>query len=143
MNQGLDRFRFETSCDGVDWAGLKARLVEDRFDNGRTPDEYEKSSRNSHASIFVYDGHELIGNARVLSDGVCNAYMVDVWVYTPYRRIGVGTAMILKLLEGLRGQHVCLFTDDHADFYVSLGFCPQSIGMSLVAGSWLNREGNS
>jgi len=139
MDRGLEGIRFETSCEGVDWVALKSALVADDFDNERTPEEYERSARNSHTNIYVYDGDQIIGNARALSDGVCNGYIIDVWVQTPYRRRGIGSAMMLKILERLEGQHVYLFTDHHSEFYASLGFCEQPIGMSTVVGSWLGR----
>jgi len=140
MSIDLRELRFVTSCDDVDWVALKDALVADDFDNGRSPEEYERSTRNSHSAMFVYDSGAIVGNARVLSDGVCNAYMVDVWVKSSHRRTGIGSAMVLKLLEGLNGQHVYLFTDDQVEFYESLGFCEQPIGMSLVVGRWLGRK---
>lgn len=80
-----------------------------------------------------------MGNARVLSDGVCNAYLVDVWTRSDLRRQGIGRAMVLRLLETCDGQHVYLFTDDMEPFYETLSFAPQGTGMSLVVGSWLRR----
>jgi ribosomal protein S18 acetylase RimI-like enzyme len=140
MPNNIEGIRIQTSCEGVDWNALRDTLVADDFDNGRTPEEYERSSRNSHIAIFCFDGDDIIGNGRVLSDGVCNAYIVDVWVRSSHRRRGIASAMMLRLLEGLQGQHVYLFTDDRMEFYESLGFCEQPFGMSIVVGSWLNRK---
>jgi len=122
---------------GVDWAALKAALAADDFDNGRSPDQYAASHRASHAIIFARDGERLVGNARMLSDGVCNAYLVDVWTASSYRRQGIGSELVRRLLATVPGQHVALFTDDHRHFYASLGFAVQTDGMSLVRGTWL------
>jgi hypothetical protein len=46
--------------DGIDWVGLKAALATDHWDNGRTPEEYETSSRRSRA-IVVRDGDMIVG----------------------------------------------------------------------------------
>jgi hypothetical protein len=46
---------------------------------------------------------------------------------------------VTRLLEGVPGHHVGLFTEDHVDFYRGLGFEEERTGMSLVVGRWLNR----
>jgi GNAT superfamily N-acetyltransferase len=130
---------FVTSVDGVDWAALKAALVADAFDNERTPDEYRRSHEGSHSFVIVRDGAAYVGNGRLLSDGVGNAYLVDIWTATPYRRRGIGSRIVAELVATVPGQHVGLFTDSRSDFYRSLGFAPQVGGMSRVVGSWLNR----
>lgn len=124
----------------LDWAELKAVLLADNFDNGRTPEQYKISFENSFAACIAYDGEKIIGNTRVLSDGVCNAYIVDVWTHSAYRRRGIASQMMKLCLEKLRGQHVYLFTDDRADFYRTLGFHEQETGMGMVAGKWLVNE---
>ncbi len=124
---------------GVDWTILKDDLGRDNFDNGRTADELRLSFERSHATVTVWCDRRVVGTARVLSDGVCNAYIVDVWTQSSYRRQGIGTAMVRALLETVPGQHVALLTDKRSDLYSSLGFVGDDGGMSLVAGSWLNR----
>jgi len=130
---------FTQSTSDVDWSALQAALVDDRFDNGRTPQEYQLSHDRSHAVVFARLGDKFVGNGRILSDGVCNAYLVDIWTATPYRRAGVGREIVTRLLATVPGQHVGLFTDDMQDFYRSLGFDVQREGMSRVVGTWLNR----
>ena len=137
--QVMSTITFSESVDGVDWRGLKAALAADAFDNGRTPEEYQASHRRSHGVVFARDGETFVGNARILSDGVCNAYLVDVWTATPYRRRGVGSELVRRLLAMVPGQHVYLFTDDMQAFYRRLGFEVQPDGMGVVVGSWLNR----
>jgi GNAT superfamily N-acetyltransferase len=130
---------YTASTDGVDWTALKAALVADDFDNLRTPEEYRRSHVGSHAVVFGwYDGAP-VANGRILSDGVCNAYLVDIWTATPHRRQGVGREVVSRLVATVPGQHVGLFTDERPDFYAALGFRPQRGGMSRVVGDWLNR----
>ena len=128
--------RYQQTLDGVDWPAMKSTLTTDDFDNGRTPDQLELSFRNSHSTVIAYDDATIIGTARLLSDGVCNAYLVDVWTYTPHRRHGIARTMIDLLLAGVPGQHVYLQSDE-PDFYHHLGFTPQPTGMSKVVGQWL------
>lgn len=128
---------FSSELDDVDWSALKRALVADDFDNLRSPEQYRRSHENSHAVIFGRCDGEFVANGRILSDGVCNAYLVDVWTATPYRRRGVGREVVNRLLATVPGQHVGLFTDDMQAFYETLGFRPQVGGMSRVVGRWL------
>ena len=49
--------------------------------------------------------------------------------------------MVRDLLERVPGHHVTLWTDSQARFYANLGFeVDADVGMSLVAGDWLNRR---
>ncbi len=114
----------------VDWAAMKDAVRADDFDNGRTAAQLERSFRNSHSFVVANSGRQIVGTARVLSDGVCNAYLVDVWTQTAFRRRGIASEMIRRLLEPLRGQHVYLQTDDGLDLYRKLGFREQPHGMS-------------
>ncbi len=135
----MGEITYHRSCEGIDWKAFRATLMADNFHNGRTAEEYERSARNSQANCFAFDDRRIVGNARMLSDGVCNAYIVDVWTHTEYRRKGIASTMMRLLLQDLGGQHVCLLTDDHHQFYESLGFEEQPVAMSQVIGTWLKR----
>ena len=134
--------RIDTSLDGIDWDQAKADLAADDFDNGRTAGALRRSFEQSQHVAFARDGERVVGMARLLSDGVCNAYLVDVWTVSEYRRRGVGSAMIRDLVERVPGQHVGLQTDDAQPFYASLGFRPQPGFWSTVVGRWLDNDAN-
>lgn len=128
---------YKLGLDNVNWAEIKAKVQEDDFDNGRTPAQLEASFRNSGATVIAYAGDEIVGKARALTDGVCNAYVVDVWTYSLYRGQGVAKAMLTRLLEQLQGQHVYLFTDSARELYEKVGFKVHGAGMGQVVGEWL------
>jgi ribosomal protein S18 acetylase RimI-like enzyme len=132
----------DSSFEGIDWVQAKEDLAADEFDNGRSPDALERSFRQSQHVAFARDGDRLVGMARLLSDGVCNAYLLDVWTASAYRRRGVATAMVRHLLDHVPGQHVGLQTDNGQAFYASLGFRAQPDFWSIVAGTWLDNDGN-
>lgn len=125
----------------VDWEELTHTLREDDFDNGRTPEQLRRSFENSYAAVIALHEGRVIAKARAISDGVCNAYVVDVWTLSAYRRRGIATRVMRMLTERLGGQHVYLFTDDAEAFYRSLGFERQGIGLSRVVGQWLKNDG--
>jgi GNAT superfamily N-acetyltransferase len=135
----MDNITYHRAAAGVDWAALKRCLSEDRFDNGRTPEQLERSFRNTRHVCFAFAAGAVVGTARLLSDDVCNAYLVDVWTYTPYRRRGIASEMIRLLLAAVPGQHVYLQADtEQRDFYLRHGFEPQPHGLSRVVGRWLH-----
>jgi ribosomal protein S18 acetylase RimI-like enzyme len=134
--------RVDGSLDGIDWARTKADLAADDFDNGRSPDALRRSFERSQHVAIARDGDRVVGMARLLSDGVCNAYLVDVWTASSHRRRGIATRMVRLLLDAVPGQHVGLQTGDAQALYRSLGFRPQPEFLSTVPGTWLDNEGN-
>ena len=130
------------SVDGVDWVAAKAALAADDFDNGRSPSALQRSFEASAHVVVAWDGELLVGMARLLSDGVCNAYLVDVWTRSSHRRQGIGSSMVRHLMEQVPGQHIGLQTADMAAFYGPLGFRPQPEFLATVVGEWLQNDGN-
>ena len=134
--------RIDSSLAGIDWAQAKADLAADRFDNGRSAEALRRSFEQSAHVAFARDGERLVGMARLLSDGVCNAYLVDVWTASAYRRQGIASAMMQLLIDAVPGQHIGLQTDDAQELYKSLGFRPQPEFWSRVSGRWLENDAN-
>ena len=134
--------RIDSSLEGVDWEQAKADLAADDFDNGRSPEALRRSFEQSEHVVLARDGGRVVGMARLLSDGVCNAYLVDVWTSSSHRRQGIGSAMVSALVDRVPGQHVGLQTDDAQPFYDALGFRPQPEFWSLVVGTGLDNDAN-
>jgi GNAT superfamily N-acetyltransferase len=126
---------YSTDIDRIDWDELKAAVAADDFDNGRTPEQMRLSAENSAINVFAFAGDEIVGNARALSDGVCNAYLVDVWTKTPYRKRGIARRMLETIFERVPGQHIYLSAgEDVEDLYEKLGFTRWDVGMGRVVG---------
>jgi len=66
--------RVDPSLRDIDWERAKADLAADAFDNGRSAEALRRSFEHSRHVVFVRDGDHVVGMARLLSDGVCNAY---------------------------------------------------------------------
>ena len=130
------------ACRCLRGCRAKADLAADRFDNGRSPAALRRSFEQSQHVAIARDGEHVVGMARLLSDGVCNAYLVDVWTLSSYRRQGIASVMIRALADQVPGQHIGLQTDDAQAFYASLGFRPQPEFLSLVVGEWLDNDAN-
>jgi GNAT superfamily N-acetyltransferase len=136
-------FRLTNSSADVDWDQAKADLAADDFDNGRSAAALRRSFENSQVVVFAHVYEQLVGMARVLSDGVCNAYLLDVWTHSHWRRRGIASAMIHHLIAAVPGQHVGWQTDDAIEFYLSLGARHQPHFMSIVSGRWLENDANT
>jgi predicted GNAT family acetyltransferase len=134
--------RVVDTLDGVDWPAARADLLADDFDNGRTPGALRRSFEASQHVAIAWAGDRVVGMARLLSDGVCNAYVVDVWTLSAYRRQGIAAEMMKLLVDAVPGQHVGLFTDDMQAFYAAVGFGRQGDFLSVVSGSWLDNAAN-
>ena len=134
--------RIDDSLDGIDWAQAKADLTADDFDNGRSAEALRRSFEQSQHVAFARDGDRVVGMARLLSDGVCNAYLVDVWTASSYRRQGIASQMMRLLIDAVPGQHIGLQTSDAQALYESLGFRPQPEFWSIVSGTWLDNDAN-
>ncbi len=135
-------FEIDGSLHRVDWDAVKSDLIADDFDNGRTAAALRRSFEQSRHVAVAWDGDLVVGQARLLSDGVCNAYLVDVWTRASHRRRGIASAMVEHLAAQVPGQHIGLQTDDAQTLYTSLGFREQPTFMSRVVGTWLDNEAN-
>jgi ribosomal protein S18 acetylase RimI-like enzyme len=134
--------RVDGSLAGIDWEAAKADLVADDFDNGRSAAALQRSFEQSQHVAIARDGDRVVGMARLLSDGVCNAYLVDVWTLSSHRNRGIGSEMVRALAARVPGQHIGLQTDDAQGFYSRLGFRLQPEFLSLVVGEWLDNDAN-
>jgi GNAT superfamily N-acetyltransferase len=128
---------YRTNLTGIDWEALRRDLIADDFHNGRTTDQLRRSFENSQHVAMAFDGERCIANGRLLSDGVGNAYVLDVWTLSSHRGRGVATRIMQLLLDAVPGQHVYLQTDDAVAFYEKLGFRPQPAGLSKIVGTYL------
>jgi ribosomal protein S18 acetylase RimI-like enzyme len=134
--------RVDGSLEGIDWEEAKADLAADNWDNGRSAGALRRAFEQSRHVAFAREGERVVGMARLLSDGVSNAYLVDVWTMSAFCRQGVASRLIRLLLDEVPGQHVGLQIDDAQGFYRSLGFGHQPEFWSQVVGTWLDNDAN-
>lgn len=137
-------YHIDQNSADVDWERAKADLASDHFDNGRSPAALSRSFANSAEVAYARHEGDLVGMGRLLSDGVCNAYLVDLWTHSRHRRRGIGSALVDFLVARVPGQHVGLQSEEeHLDFYLRLGFSHQPHFLARVSGEWLLNDGNA
>jgi len=95
----------------------------------------EKAFRNSQYIVSVFDGDELIGFVRVLTDETLFATVWNMIVKPEYQKHGIGKILIDKCLEKYPNVHFFLIADDNVvGFYEKSGFKLHKYGMYLEKG---------
>lgn len=78
---------------------------------------------NASLVLVAWKEQQLVGLARVLSDGVLYSYLCDLAVEPDVQRLGLGKALIGEVLERCSGTELVLRDSDlSTGFYARLGF---------------------
>jgi len=115
---------FREGLDGLTPARImtlyrRAPLLRPVNDPDRVWQMFEK------ATLVVTTWHDgqLVGIARVLSDGVLFSYLCDLAIEPDVQRLGVGKALINKVIELCAGTELVLRDSDlSSGFYAHVGF---------------------
>ena len=97
------------------------------LDGNETEETIKKMFFNSYAVASAYDTEtgRLAGFFRALSDGVGDAYMVDLLVHPSYRKRGIGQNLVKLLSSYLKEQGitwiVCIGVPGTEKFYNDCG----------------------
>ena len=89
-------------------------------------EELYQAISNSWYVLYAYHKDKLVGFGRIVSDGVLYALICDLIVKPTYQGRGIGTALLNKLIDRCRSQHMrvlWLFSaKGKSSFYKSFGF---------------------
>jgi N-acetylglutamate synthase-like GNAT family acetyltransferase len=90
----------------------------------RSLDDAKEMLRHTDLTLCAWDGDQLIGFGRVLTDFVYRATIWDVIVDRAYQGQGVGTEIVKRILNHSRLKRVELFwlCTRRPGFYEKLGF---------------------
>ncbi|KAB2331107.1 GNAT family N-acetyltransferase [Cytobacillus depressus] len=94
-----------------------------------------KAMLQSWCVVSAYDGEQLIGTGRIISDGVINGYLCGLIVHPDYRNKGIGKELVRRLVgKGKNANlYVQLFSEEkNASYYEKLGFEIFTVGMKQV-----------
>ena len=96
------------------------------------PDVHRKAFENSHTTVFVYDGEQLVGFGRAISDDAYQAAVYDMAVAPEYQGQGIGSGMMEHLLNRLRHCNTILYAAVGKEpFYEKMGLRRMKTGMAL------------
>ena len=93
---------------------------------------------NSMYKAFIYSAERLVGAGRAIADGLDCAYLADVAVHPDHQGIGLGKAIIGRLVAMTEGhKKVILYANPGTEgFYLKLGFLPMNTAMAI----WADRD---
>lgn len=120
--------RFDAS--DVDWE--EAVTIFERAPLGtREPDVCERAFDNSDLVCFAWDGNNLIGMARALSDGERQSVIYDMCILPEYQGKKLGNKMMTEMLKRLNTATTVLWAVPGKEgFYERLGFKPMLTAMA-------------
>ena len=111
----LERLRW--LYEGAEW-----------WDEGCDDDWLKRLPSGSWCFAAAYDGDDIVGIGRAISDGVGDAYIQDVTVLLPYRHRGIARALVSAIVERLRAAGIdwigIVASPDAVPLYRDLGFAP-------------------
>lgn len=81
----------------------------------------KKALQNSHCAYGAFVGGQLVGFFRAISDKVGDAYLLDMFVETEFRKAGIGTALCRAVVENLKRDGIdwitCISTPEGRRVY--------------------------
>ncbi|MGA6827707.1 GNAT family N-acetyltransferase [Nitrospira sp. NS4] len=91
---------------------------------GRTLEDAREMLRHTDLALCAWDGEQLVGFGRVLTDFVYRATIWDVIVDQAYQKQGIGSEIVQRILHHPRLKKVELFwlCTRRPGFYEKLGF---------------------
>ena len=95
------------------------------------PARLQQSLEAASLLLSAWAGDQLVGLARVLTDGVQVSYLCDLAVEPDVQGLGVGKALVERVLERCAGTELVL-----RDSSLSAGFY-ERLGFSRVENAWV------
>lgn len=88
--------------------------------------KYDKALENTYAQFSVKKDNKLIAFARIVSDGVLYAFVVDLMVHPDFQDHGLGTNLLQRIVRELKNDGVkyvqVTFDPGLEQFYRESGF---------------------
>lgn len=92
---------------------------------GDDPKEAAKALKNSYCAFAAFDGQKMVGYFRALSDGVSDAYLLDLFVDPQYRRRGIAGELTARIVARLKADGIewitAISTPEAKDIYLKIG----------------------
>lgn len=95
------------------------------------PEVHQRAFEASHTTVFIFEGAQLIGFGRAISDGEYQGAIYDVAVLPTEQGKGVGRLIIQIILARLPNCNLILYAAPGMEgFYEKLGFGSMKTGMA-------------
>lgn len=136
---------YRTGTDCINWESLMKLYIEvDGVIGLAGKGEFDKIKRafeKSYKVVTAWEGDIIVGAGRMISDGECYAWIHDMGVLPPHRKLGVGKGVVEGLISGNEKLLVGLTSSFEAvEFYKKLGFKKHRTGMAKYPGDSIYLE---
>ena len=136
-------FKWLDNCNSINWQELST-LYKIAPLGDKSPDKLELVFNNSMFKYFVYDDEKLVGVGRALADGFDCSYICDVAIHPDYQSLGLGKAIIKKLVDDSKEhQKILLYAVPTKEpFYAKFGFSRMKTSMAIFKWQeWAREKG--
>lgn len=90
------------------------------------PGTYDRVLKGVYTYFVARDGERLVGFVSVISDGVADAFLVDLIVHPDYQNRGIGAQLVKNAVRYAKSLGIqCVqvtFNKENEDFYRKCGF---------------------
>ena len=127
MQIGHDGLEIDESLERVDFETVHSWLTGSYWSPGISQEKVERAARGSSLVVATYDGDDIVGYLRVVSDRTTFAWVADVFVDENYRGRGIAKGMVKFALDHPDFQNLrrwILATRDAHEVYAACGFHP-------------------
>lgn len=133
----MAEYQWEYNDKGIDWEEL-SELYRIAPLGEKPAGDLARVFPNSMFKCFVRERGRLVGVGRALADGLDCSYIADVAVHPEHQGVGLGRAIISKLVELSEGhKKIILYANPGTEgFYAKLGFYRMNTAMAI----WRDRE---
>ncbi|HIP13967.1 MAG TPA: N-acetyltransferase [Sulfurimonas autotrophica] len=136
-------FKWIDTCHTINWNDL-SNLYKIAPLGDKSPQALETVFKNSMFKYFIYYNDKLIGAGRALADGVDCSYICDVAIHPDYQGLGLGKAMMEKLIEYSKGHAkiILYVVPTKEPFYAKFGFTKMKTAMAIFKNQeWAREKG--
>lgn len=115
---------YTNSNENIDFSNVRDLLIGEvparkSWDEESTKDAFV----NSSFAVYAYDRDEIVGVARVLSDGYEWTLIDDIAVKSDYRESGIGREILYQILAKYKGHEIFAYSYlDAIEFFEKSGF---------------------
>jgi len=94
----MDNYTTSTDKSKLDIDLIHKFLTTSYWARGRSLEDVKKSIENS-ICFGIYDGNKQVGFARIITDYVVFAYLMDVFIIEEYRGKGLSKVLLAKIFN--------------------------------------------
>ncbi len=125
-------YKIITHIEYVNWNEASALLKRVGL-GARDPEQLKRAFSRSKA-VFIYDGDQLIGIGRAVTDEEYYATIFDVGVEPEYQKKGIGQKIMESLMDGFQGFWFVHLTSTPGNepFYKKFRFRLQKTAMTVI-----------